>query len=1097
MVQRRPRTALLAAGALLAALIAPVAMATSAANAADVGGLATGFQIDGNKSGGTPADTFDWDSFLSAPVPDGSYTFTPTGTYTTADGNESTGIVDASFSWDNGSDGCEAGDATALPGSQTADDNPWNVGPANVNAKANGCSSGSAYEIVDVAGVDHYILYQYWSRLDGNGDMSTYQLLEGPAAGRCDDILVEFNYDSAGDTTEVNLLGWNGDCAVGGDGTWEVLEADVAHDAAVGVRVEGPDLPAEPETFGEIAVDLTAGGLFDGEGCTGFRAAGYVTRTGNSPNAQLIDYVGPGSDPLVIATCGTVSVSKESIPAGVESGEIFDYDITRSGDGDVHGDTVVGIDLAGQPLVDADPSLQGISGVIEVGDSHDWGPINAGDDYELTETFDPAEPWALVSIVCTVTNPGTGLQETYTLVDDGEPTGEEFAVYPNVNTDCVMTNSTSFVEVEKQTLPDASAEQFDFTIDGAGFDLSDGETQLFQFAPGTVVDIVEDVPPGWTLTDVDCDTTETAIEDGVTVTTIAGATVSCVFTNTQAGTIIIHKVVDPAQEAAFGFTSNTFGDFTITTDPDGTGSETFANLAPGSYDVTEPQEEPFDTTNLVCVDATDDTTVDLSDWSAAIELAPGETVECTYTNTERGMILVDKETIPDEYDQDFDFVFGGGESPVDFTLNDASDDETDLWDSGLIVPGTYTVDETVPENWTLEGISCGTAEGDGTTIELLPGQVVTCVFTNAAVPGSLELTKSAEGVSDDFPWSFDFTLTEAPEGAPMTETVDNSSLPDSAIASWDDLTVGSTYTLIEDELPFGWTAGDITCTGLDDGDGETDGFQFEVTPGLELECSALNTAIPTEVELEKLVTGLPEGASWSFDFTLTGPDLAGDVRTATDAAPVVGWDGLIPGFDYTIVESATPGWVSGDITCTVGEGPYGDLDSETDGFQFTAMPGLVLDCQAENEALPGIITVTKSTVGGNATFGFVLTQLGSDDDPRTREVTTVGGSGAVVFELVGAGLRYSLAEAPVGDGWSAGPMTCEVTPVTGGDPVAIDAANFEVMAGDDIACAITNTLQPAMPVTGVNLAAGVWAALLLLIAGAVLFLVRRLRSRSE
>jgi hypothetical protein len=157
----------------------------------------------------------------------------------------------------------------------------------------------------------------------------------------------------------------------------------------------------------------------------------------------------------------------------------------------------------------------------------------------------------------------------------------------------------------------------------------------------------------------------------------------------------------------------------------------------------------------------------------------------------------------------------------------------------------------------------------------------------------------------------------------------------------------------------------------------------------------------------------------------------------------------------------------------------------------------MLDCQAENEALPGIITVTKSAVGGNGTFGFVLTQLGSDGDPRTREVSTVGGTAEAVFELVGAGLRYSIEETPVADGWSAGPMVCDVTPASGGEPATIDAADFEVMPGDEIACAITNTLRPPMPVTGVNLATGMWVALLLLISGGVLFLVRRLRLRAE
>ncbi|MBT2517471.1 hypothetical protein J7E29_08510 [Streptomyces sp. ISL-90] len=101
-----------------------------------------------------------------------------------------------------------------------------------------------------------------------------------------------------------------------------------------------------------------------------------------------------------------------------------------------------------------------------------------------------------------------------------------------------------------------------------------------------------------------------------------------------------------------------------------------------------------------------------------------------------GEILVDKETLPDEYDKDFAFAFGGEEGTIDFTLNDATDDEGDLWSSGPIPAGTYTLEELVPAGWTLDAISCGTVEGHGTTIEIAENEVVTCVFTNTlkAVP---------------------------------------------------------------------------------------------------------------------------------------------------------------------------------------------------------------------------------------------------------------------------------------------------------------------------------------------------------------------------
>ena len=82
-------------------------------------------------------------------------------------------------------------------------------------------------------------------------------------------------------------------------------------------------------------------------------------------------------------------------------------------------------------------------------------------------------------------------------------------------------------------------------------------------------------------------------------------------------------------------------------------------------------------------------------------------------------------------------------------------------------------------------------------------------------------------------------------------------------------------------------------------------------------------------------------------------------------------------------------------------------------------------------------------------------------------------------------------------GWQAGSLSCSVTPADGSDAVAIDAADFEVMPGDEVACAITNSLRPPMPVTGVNLALGGGVALLLLLGGGALFLLRRRSHAAE
>lgn len=926
------------------------------------------------------------------------------------------------------------------------------------------------YTYAKVGADDHYYLYVAWDREHDSGtgqyaiELTFAEDRVGPDGApqpvRDTGGIVSYIETQGGDDPQLgqlctydNLAGYPDSVFNGGA---DCTTNTTGFASTVGT---GPD-----GDFFEVGFDLTVLAGVE-PGCpAGEEAATVYMRsiTGNSSQGNLKGYVAP-LEVVPPSTCGIVVVKKEAFNDFAPTNPDFEY-------------SVVNTDL---------------DGTIKIGET-DIDPEVEPGDYSISETT-PDAPWQLRDIVCTIEG-----GDPITIEGD-----ETFPVEEGLITTCVITNQASGVTVTKQTDPGGSTEPFQFQVDGVDWaSLVDDESQTYYAVPGSTDTISEVVPEGWQFLNASCtldgEPVGTSGDASVDVITVAGEVIDCVFDNQQLGTIIVHKVVDPAQAADFDFTSGTLGDFTITTDDTGVGTETFENLVPGSYDVTEPQTLPFDTTDLICEDETGDTTWDLNDWSAAIELAAGETVECTYTNTERGEIFVDKDTIPADYDQDFEFDFNGEQQ---FTLNDSSDDESDPWTSGLILPGTYTVAETVPAGWDLTSIDCGTVEGDGTTIELEPGQVITCTFVNTATPGSLTLEKSAEGVADGYPWSFDFELyqSETAEGVADVRTVDNSALPDSAVATWDGLAVGETYTLIEADLPFGWTADDIVCTGLEDAS-DADGFQFVVTPGLELECSVVNTATPAEVLLTKTVTGLAEGAAWSFDFTITpGPDSESDTQTATNEAAAIGWSDLLPGVEYSITEAATPGWVNGEITCIADVpegGPLDDLDPEVDGFQFLAKPGLVLDCSADNEALPGAITVTKSAKGGDGTFAFTLTPK-AGGEAVSDSVTTVDGTGSVEFDGILPGARYSIAETNVPSGWEAGSLSCSVAPVDGGDAVVIDAADFAVAPGDEVACAITNTLRPPMPVTGVNLAAGGGIALLLLLGGGVLFLLRRRRQTAE
>ncbi|MFD5864618.1 LPXTG cell wall anchor domain-containing protein [Agromyces sp. NPDC127015] len=1118
---RSKLTAAAAIAALFGALLTPALLAAPASAATlEPGGLQTGFEIDGNMTleGSDPGDT-DWDSIL-APLPaEGTSDFLGSVPYTTDQGFSSTGIVYATRGWDNGASdiACTGVDQTGSPGSQKQNDNPWAPAPANVNAKDDACTGGAAYEVVtDDQGDEHVVLYMYWTRLDGSGDMSTFQTFEGPEAGRCDDFAVEFNYDSANNTTTAGALRWvaaDGDCTdPDGPGLWVPIQQTLVFEAAVGARMEGPGpLPGEAGTFGEIAVDLSSVGLFDEESCEGFATGIGFTRTGNSATAEIIDFFQP-QNPLVITNCGALSVTKLSDPQGITSTVDFAYTVERAGGGDIY------------------PDQTAIDETLRIGETDVWPDVFAGEDYTLGEVIPDGVPWELLSMSCQIDDRIIEL----TSPDDVFPVEEG-----NV-TACTIVNTTSWVTVEKQTLPDASAQTFDFDVDGTAVQLTDGQTSApVYFAPGSEVPVTETVPEGWNLTDVTCSPEGTDIADGETVTTVAGEGTHCVFTNTQNGEIQVHKVVDGTEGAVFEYTGSWLEDpSTFTIDAtDGSGDSEVYSVEPGSYDLAETALEGYDTTNLVCVDPDQGTIVDLADFSAVLDVDPGERVECTYTNTQRGEIRVDKETIPGEWDQDFDFSLTGEGADEQFTLNDATDDEANPWSSGLIVPGDYTVAETLPDGWELDSISCGTPEGTSTAVVLVPGAVVTCVFTNEALPGSVTVTKSVEGVADGFEWAFDLTISPVPGEQPGTQTVSGAGNGSDSV-TWTDLVPGDDYTVFETSVD-GWNMGAITCTGaegaLEDGNGDAPGFQFTAEIDTEIECALTNEAVPGQIEVTKSAVG----GDGTFDFELTPLDVegapAGDpvvesVTTEGGEGTAV-FEGVLPGGRFSLAE-ADPGegWVAGDLVCTVD--PVGEAGpSPIDASDFTVQPGDLIACDIENVAR-GPLDIAKTVDGpavdnGDGTwdvsYTITVTSLSATDESYdlTDELKFGDGITPISAEITGPeGIEIN----PDWDGIDDIAVTTAVLPAGGEHVYAVevtadvasdvtsDQADCAVGSSDEGSgtlnsatiefwngssssedCAPVTPEQPPLPSTGASLTAG-WVGLAVIAAGGLLLFMRRRRT---
>ncbi|NEZ05037.1 DUF3494 domain-containing protein, partial [Wenzhouxiangella sp. XN201] len=252
--------------------------------------------------------------------------------------------------------------------------------------------------------------------------------------------------------------------------------------------------------------------------------------------------------------------------------------------------------------------------------------------------------------------------------------------------------------VEKKTNPPGSLQSFAFTGDAAGNLIDDGQIIVDNLAPGNYSS-TETVPEGWKLTDIVCNDADST-GDLTTATANfvldAGETVTCVFTNTQRGSITVEKQTLPEGSLqAFDFTGDVAGSLTD-------GNSITVLVDPGTYTSTETLPAGWDLTSIVCDDS--DSTGNTGTATATFNVAADEAVRCVFTNTQRGTIVVEKQTLPD-----------GSPDAFTFTGNAAGEiSDGQQITVGNLVPGNYSSTETVPANWKLTGISCndGNSSGD-------------------------------------------------------------------------------------------------------------------------------------------------------------------------------------------------------------------------------------------------------------------------------------------------------------------------------------------------------------------------------------------------
>jgi hypothetical protein len=382
--------------------------------------------------------------------------------------------------------------------------------------------------------------------------------------------------------------------------------------------------------------------------------------------------------------------------------------------------------------------------------SRTFSNILANETKTITESAPPAG-WDFTSVSCVDPDNGSTVNQTTRTATIDLDQGE------TVTCNFTNTRKTGTIEVKKVLSPSSDPGRFNLLIDGtieASNVGNGGTTGVETVVTGTYI-VSETAGTGTSLADYT--TTYSWSRNGgaptpgsgtsVSITVNDGDTIVCTFTNEKKATIIIQKVTQPAGGTGFNFEDDIEAPNAFMLNDGET--KTFSGLVSGTYTVTEADPTPdFDLTAITCDDgaSASPSTGDVGQRKATINLDPGETVTCTFTNTERGTIIIKKVTYP-AGGAGFTFTFDPtaalpGGMIDNFSLDDGG---TETYNDR--VPGIYTVTEDdpmgTPGDYNLTGLVCVENKVDNSTedlgsrqatIRLDPGETVTCTFTNRRRP---------------------------------------------------------------------------------------------------------------------------------------------------------------------------------------------------------------------------------------------------------------------------------------------------------------------------------------------------------------------------
>jgi hypothetical protein len=299
----------------------------------------------------------------------------------------------------------------------------------------------------------------------------------------------------------------------------------------------------------------------------------------------------------------------------------------------------------------------------------------------------------------------------------------------------------------------------------------------------------------------------------------------------------------------------------------GVGSTPAYLIEPGTYTVDE-LEPPTGWAFSGAVCSFDGATATAYNPGDELDIDDDEHVVCTFTNVREGSITIIKDTVPDG-GQDFAYTTTGAEL-AGFTLDDNGNNadgtsNTKAFTGLSDFSAARTVAETAVSGWDLTNIVCsGDTElligadadfdaGDtGVTINLDPGEDVTCTFTNTELP-TIIVEKITTGTAGG---PFGFTTTG---GNGFTTPFDLTTVtPGVAVSTSFEIAsagIGGNYSVTESTMPAGFVLTDVDCAVTTAGvAGTTTGQDLATKTGTITNLTAGTTVTCTFVNSGALTT---------------------------------------------------------------------------------------------------------------------------------------------------------------------------------------------------------------------------------------------------